>query len=144
MLRATSILLSLAAATSIAAQPVTAWMDEADIKQSFSGVEIDGVYVDGTKFTESYDGTGAIMYRDTRKAMTGRWSVVNNSFCTLYDGTVTGGCFKVVKVSANCFEFYFLAATEEETAATDPGRPRWTARGWNKKHPATCDEKPVV
>ena len=144
MLRATSILLSLAVATGIAAQTPTAWLGEADIKQSFSGVEIDGVYVDGMKFTESYDATGAIVYRDTRKALIGRWSVVNGAFCTLYEGAITGGCFKVVKVSANCFEFYFLADSEEESATPDPGRPKWIARGWNKKHAATCDDKPLV
>ena len=36
--------------------------------------------------------------------MTGRWSVVADTFCTIYDGSKTGGCFRVRRVSANCYE----------------------------------------
>ncbi len=144
MRRITSTLLSLTIAGSLAGQPLTTWMGEAELRQTFAGVAIDGVYVDGMKFTESYEDQGALVYNDPLKEMTGRWSIVNRAFCTLYHGKATGGCFKVARVSANCFEFYFLAGTEQETAKLESGRPSWTARGWNKKHPTTCDEKPVV
>jgi len=134
----------LSLATIVAAQPVDGWMGDDEIRKAFAGVTINGVYGDGVKFAESYFDTGRIAYNDPRKAMTGRWSVVNESFCTLYDDYVTGGCFKVARHSANCYEFYFLTSSERDAAKSDPGRPSWTARGWDRAKPATCDDKPSV
>lgn len=139
-----AILLLALMTTGTAAQRLASWMSDEEIKQAFAGVAIDGVYVDGLTFTEAYAEAGGIVYRDPRKALTGRWSIVNQSFCTLYDSVITGGCFKVARHSANCFEFYFLTSSEAEAAKPEPGRPSWTARGWNKAKPATCDEKPAV
>jgi hypothetical protein len=118
------------------------WMGDAEIKKAFSGVTIKGLYADGTAFTESYSADARISYTDVRATLTGRWSVVNGAFCTLYDSMITGGCFKVMRHSGNCFEFYFLAASESEAEREEPSRPSWTARGWDQSKPATCDEKP--
>ena len=104
--------LSVGAATVAIAQSPMSWLTDEEIRRAFAGISIDGAYIDGLPFTEAYANDGSIDYRDKRKAMTGNWSIVNNSFCTLYDGIVTGGCFKVLQRSANCFEFYFLASTE--------------------------------
>lgn len=137
--------IALLAFSSIAmAQNAVDWMGDDEIRKAFAGVTISGVYVDGVKFTESYAEGGRITYSDPRKAMTGRWSVVNQAFCTLYDEHITGGCFKVSRHSANCYEFYFLTSSEGEAAKPDGARPRWTARGWNQANTATCDEKPAV
>ena len=126
------------------AQPASGWMSDEEIRKAFAGVTINGVYVDGSSFTESYSIAGRINYRDPRKSMTGRWSVTSRSFCTLYDDYITGGCFRVSRHSANCYEFYFLASSESEAARLDLGPTRWTARGWDRSKPATCDEKPSV
>ena len=126
------------------AEPAAGWMNDDDIRIAFDGVTIDGIYSDRTTFTESYLKDGRITYRDTLKQMTGRWSVVEKSFCTIYDGFVSGGCFKVTRHSANCYEFYFLAPSEVAVAGAEPENARWTARGWNKDKAATCDEKPAV
>ena len=137
--------LALALSTvSSVAQPSSGWMSGEAIKTTFAGTTIDGIYGDGLTFTETYADTGDIVYQDTRKAMTGRWSIINQSFCTLYSGGISGGCFKVVRQSANCFEFYFQSSTEAEAANPTPGQPTWTARGWNKVRPSTCDEKPTA
>jgi hypothetical protein len=134
----------LLSASVAAAETAVDWMGDDEIRKAFSGVTINGVYVDGVKFTESYGDNGRIAYRDPRKAMVGRWSVVNKSFCTLYEGFITGGCFKVSRHSANCFEFYFLTGSEGEAATLDGSRTSWTAHGWDQAKPATCDEKPAV
>ena len=137
--------LALALCTvSAVAQSSSEWMSGEAIKAAFAGVTIDGVYGDGLTFTESYAVAGDIVYQDTRKAMTGRWSIINQSFCTLYNGGISGGCFKVSRQSANCFEFYFQSSTEAEAAMPTPGQPSWTARGWNKARPSTCDGKPTA
>ncbi|MFM9938719.1 MAG: hypothetical protein ACKVP7_04395 [Hyphomicrobiaceae bacterium] len=126
------------------AETAVDWMGDAEIRRTFGGISIDGVYADGVKFTESYTEGGRITYRDPRKAMSGRWSVVNHAFCTLYDEYSSGGCFKVSRHSANCYEFYFLTGNESEAAAAEGIRPNWTALGWDRTKPATCDEKPAV
>jgi hypothetical protein len=126
------------------AEQVSAWMPDAEIKTAFAGVTIDGIYADNSLFTETYGSDGRLAYRDMRGALAGRWSVVNGAFCTLYDSMITGGCFRVTRHSANCYEFYFVATKESEAAADLPKTPRWTARGWDKSKAATCDENPAA
>lgn len=126
------------------AQPATGWMADEEIRRAFAGVTIAGIYVDGTTFIESYANSGSLAYSDPRKSLIGRWSVVNRSFCTLYDDSITGGCFKVSRHSANCYEFYFLAGSESGAAKDERAPTRWTARGWDQSRIATCDEKPAV
>lgn len=72
------------------------WMTDAEISRTFGGQTIDGHYPDGQTFTETYRSGGSIDYRDERRSTHGRWSVVNGSFCTLYDDDPTGGCFRVL------------------------------------------------
>ncbi len=138
------MLLVLTVSTVAAEQRDPIWMADDEIKAVFGGRTIEGNYANGMTFTESYLASGRITYVDPLKSMGGRWSVVNRSFCTLYDSFSTGGCFRVTKVSANCFEFYFLTGSEREAAQPNPGKPSWTARGWHQGAPATCDEKPAV
>ncbi len=138
-------LLLLAGAATAQDRTVT-WMGNEEIKAAFTGVTINGIYGDGATFTESYAQDGRITYKDTRAALalTGRWSVINRSFCTLYDTLITGGCFRVSRHSNNCFEFYFFSNSKSEAALDLPTRPSWTARGWDKARASTCDEKPAV
>lgn len=134
-----------AVALPVTAQPVSpGWMGDDDIRAAFRDVTIDGNYGDGAKFTESYNRDGRLAYSDGARRMTGRWSVVNSAFCTLYDGSSSGGCFKVTRHSANCYEFYFLAASETDAARSEAQAPHWTARAWDTRRAATCDEKPSV
>ena len=133
-----------AAWSATAASGEPAWMTDDEIRSAFAGVTIDGIYIDRSTFTESYLKDSRIIYSDSLKQMTGRWSVVTKSFCTIYDGFISGGCFKVSRHSANCFEFYFLAPSEAEVAEPRPENARWTARGWNKAKAGTCDDKPAV
>ena len=142
-IRIFGLALALSAVTALA-QPIPVWMSDEAIKTAFAGVTINGIYVDGLTFTETYAAAGDIVYQDPRKAMTGRWSIINQSFCTLYNGGISGGCFKVAQQSANCFEFYFQSSTEAEAAKPAPGQPSWTARGWNSARLSTCDEKPLA
>jgi hypothetical protein len=120
------------------------WMSDAALAAAFAGTTIDGHYSDGTTFTESYRADGRLDYRERARALEGHWSVVNGTFCTIYDTSPTGGCFRVTKVSANCYEFYFQARDEAEAARPDVGRPSWTARGWRNDQPTTCTERPSV
>lgn len=119
------------------------FMSEADLARAFGGKTIDGSYAGGLAFTETYTTDGRIEYREADRAMTGRWLVAAGAFCTLYDTSPTGGCFRVVQRGGNCFEFYFVA--RDDVQVERGGQvPSWTAQAWIKGQPATCTEEPIV
>lgn len=98
------VLLALAV-TPATAQDDGLLADEA-LKAEFAGKTITGYYLD-TKvgFVETYRTDGRITYRDDLQADLGRWWVDGKLFCTFYD-RISGGCWYVRKVNANCLEFF--------------------------------------
>lgn len=140
-----AIAAAITAAALACAQAGVPWLSDAELKVSFAGHTIEGVYPDGRSFIEAYESDGRLDYTEGPRTMTGRWSVVADTFCTIYDGSETGGCFRVRRVSANCYEFYFQARSEAEAADPDNARkPSWTARAWRTDALATCKEAPAV
>jgi hypothetical protein len=121
-----------------------AWMGEGELSTTFSGATINGHYIDGRKFTERYFDDKALTYSEGPRQATGHWSVISGTFCTIYTGDPSGGCFRVAQIGNNCFEFYFVARTEEQVRRRDNGKPGWTAKAWISDRPATCDEEPIV
>ncbi len=98
----------------------------AEIIQAFDGQTIAGAYADGMAFREAYHHDGTLSYVDVRGGFGGQWSVRNNLFCTFY-ADIAGACFRIEKLSGNCFEFF--AAAESEAEAVNPkDKPRYTAR----------------
>lgn len=124
----------------------TFWMTEAELRASFAAAEISGTYVDGRTFSEQYKKDGTLSYDEPSRKVnwSGHWSVVRGRFCTIYKQVGTGGCFRVRKVSYNCFEFYFDTRTEEEARQSTESNPRWTARAWRTDRVSTCQERPMV
>ena len=112
------------------------WLSETEIQSSLAGRTIDGRYPNGDSFTETYLNGGRIRYQDEQHSTGGRWSITEGTFCTIYDNDLTGGCFRVLKTSANCFEFYFVARNEYEAAR--PRDPDWAAQGWFDGESSTC------
>jgi hypothetical protein len=112
------------------------------IIELFDGKTLTGVYNDGTPVTERYAVGGKIdMYKDSYRSSTGTWSVVNNLLCTFYDTPdMSGGCFRVEQVSANCFDYYALADSTEQ-ALTPTDKPRYTARASIEGVPETCPDE---
>lgn len=121
------------------AAPAPVVLDGPAIIAAFDGKTVAGAYADGLAFRESYFNGGAIDYWDPRGAATGQWSVVNNLFCTFYD-TMAGACFRIEQVSANCFD-YFAAADTQEQALTPDSKPRYTARGSVSGVKSTCPDE---
>lgn len=133
-----SILLVIAAAAvALPALALEAWMSEAEIVARFKGTSIDGHYASGKTFSEDYRPDGRLEYQERDRLSGGRWSVEAGAFCTIYDRDPTGGCYRIKRVSPNCFEFYFVARTEDQLRR-GPNEPSWTARGWVKSETATC------
>jgi hypothetical protein len=127
-------------ATEAQKKPVV--LDGPAIIKALEGKTLVGHYADGTPVKESYAVGGAIPdYWDKYQTSSGKWSVVNNLLCTFYDNTaMSGGCFRVEQVSANCFDYYVLAGSEAEALA--PGeKPRYTARAHIDGLPDTCPDE---
>lgn len=120
------------------------FMADEELSETFAGVTIDGHYADGRTFTERYNEDMALSYSEGLRRSKGHWSVISGAFCTIYTGDPSGGCFKVTRIGPNCFEFYFVARTEEEMRRRDDGKPGWTARAWIQGRPPTCREDPIV
>lgn len=127
----------------------TPTLSETAIREAIVGHTLDGHYGHGVTWTETYRQDGGLDYREAHVSATGRWSFrPGNVFCTFYDpgpaGTLPGGCWLVVRTSANCFEFY--AADQAPIEPEDGSAPplRWNAQGWRRDTPSTCNEKPSV
>lgn len=130
---------ALAAGLLASHQPLSAverWMTEAEMKEVLAGKTLDGTYRSGRTFTETYRPDGRLHYRDDNRASAGHWSVTAGTFCTIYDEDPTGGCYRVHREGANCYEFFFVARTENQ--ASTPGTPSWTARAWISGEKSTC------
>ncbi len=125
------------------AQSIGDFMSGKDIAATFNGVAIEGRYGDERAFHERYRETGRVEYRERGLTSGGKWSVEADTLCTIYDGDAAGGCFRVKKVSGNCYEFFFVARTEIE-AHRDPRKPAWTARGSIVGGKGACQEESTV
>jgi hypothetical protein len=109
-------------------------MDGEEITNVFSGATLQGVYFDGSFFTEEYRRDGTIGYHDAEHEDAGRWSVRNDTFCTFYDDR-EGACFFVVRQGKNCFSFFEQKLGSDGTAVP---REEWTSQGWLRSEPSTC------
>ncbi|MGD9668631.1 MAG: hypothetical protein AB7U75_06185 [Hyphomicrobiaceae bacterium] len=116
------------------------WMSEDEMHATFTGVTLEGKYGSGRPFSEIYQKDGSLEYREAANLISGKWSVQAGTFCTIYDNDPSGGCYRVKKVGGNCYEFYFVARTEQQVQA-DPKRPAWTARGSVVGKPGICAEQ---
>lgn len=132
-----------AAAVQPAASSETAWMSDTELAASFNGVTLNGHYASGREFTERYLASGRIEYTESEATVGGYWSIRSGTFCTIYDVDPAGGCYRVHRESENCYEFYFVARTQEQ-AEHNPRPPSWTARGSVEGKSPTCTDGAAV
>lgn len=124
------------------------WMSEEAMRAAFIGNTLDGYYVDGLRWTETYSKDGRLDYRENQRKGVGYWYFRGNVFCTFYDPGygLNGGCWTAIEVDSNCYEFHVAGAQEispEREAAPGP-LGRWSARAWRKGEPSTCEGRPSV
>ena len=129
-----ALLVAVSAAGAAAGEP----MSGEDMRLTFRGMVLDGIYDDGTFFSETYFEDGSIRYHDSNGADSGEWSVSGETFCTFYEDQ-SGACFFVERDGQNCFTFY--EAVEEGQGRMAPQR-EWTSRGWSRESPSTCPSPP--
>ncbi len=135
-------LLAPAAILAFLAAPVSASAGERmfgfEMEKTFSGQTLDGVYENGSFFSETYFEDGSIRYHDVEGADSGQWSVEEDTFCTFYEAA-SGACFFVERDGDNCFTFF--QAVEGDGSGLVPS-PTWTSRGWKRGTESTCDTPP--
>ena len=135
-LRAAMMILALVAATPPAAAGER--MFGFEMEKTFSGQTLDGIYENGSFFSETYFEDGSIRYHDVQGADSGEWSVEEDTFCTFYEAA-SGACFFVERDGDNCFTFF-------QAVAGDGGKmvpsADWTSRGWRRGEDSTCDTPP--
>ena len=107
------------------------------------GTTFQGIYFDGQPWWETLFVGGRLDYADDFESSAGDWSVQGDTLCTFYDRPIAGGCFALIQRSANCIDFYAVAAdgtlaysTRDEWVAGTG----WTARGADASRPSTCDD----
>jgi hypothetical protein len=136
------------ASPALAAGAGGAWMTESAMRAAFIGKTLDGHYMDGLQWTETYDPDGRLDYKERIRAGVGYWIFRGRVFCTFYDPGqgLNGGCFNAMQTSANCYEFYVagLSGREADEEAGPGPMGRWVARAWRRGEPATCEPRPTV
>jgi hypothetical protein len=109
------------------------------LKAELGGHTIKGYYTQTrVNFVEVYLANGRITYKDDLKADAGTWTVRGTAFCTFYD-QITGGCWYVVKRSANCFEFHLAPVTGDDIDRDVLARQKPHALAARDSDKVTCD-----
>jgi hypothetical protein len=135
-----------AAAFAPPAFATAAWMSEEAMRTAFIGKTLDGHYVNGDRWTETYAQSGRLDYSESVRKGVGYWYFRGRVFCTFYDPGqgFNGGCFTAVQPSANCYEFYLAGLTEPEAESAPGPLSAWVARAWRRGEPSTCEARPSV
>jgi hypothetical protein len=103
---------------------------------AFQGKTITGAYADGVEFSETYYADGHLTYSDVRGPATGQWFVRNDLFCTFYEN-MQGGCFRVERLGANCFDFFYASSLPDGATGETA---HYTARGAATDARSTCPD----
>jgi hypothetical protein len=109
------------------------------LKTELGGHTIKGYYTQSrVNFVEVYLPDSRITYKDDLKADGGRWSIRGTAFCTFYD-QINGGCWYVIKRSANCFEFHQAPVTGDDIDREVLGKRQTHALAARDSDKVTCE-----
>jgi len=136
----------IAAATASHAQddPTQSWMTADAIRAEFAGKSLAGIYPSGKTWSEDIAADGTSDYREDQVRRPGQWWLTALEFCFSYPQPGQGGCFRIVKMSANCYELYEYGSEFGRRDAPPREKGSWNGRMWRTETATTCDEKPSV
>jgi hypothetical protein len=140
------LLLAVSANTAAAEEKVpqeVVSMSGEEIRQSFAGKSLAGVYPSNQLWSEHIFADGRTDYREGGKHWQGEWWVTEQEFCFRYPLPGNGGCFRVVRVNRNCFELYETLGMPGRAEAPWSPAAGWNGRMWLASEPPTCPERPV-
>ncbi len=121
-----------------------AWMSGDEIRQEFSGRKLQGIYPSKRIWREEIFADGSTDYKEGTKHWKGQWSVNNDTFCFEYPVPGAGGCFRVTRISANCFELYEVTSQRGQAELPPAQAEYWNGRMWHATRPTTCEATPSV
>jgi hypothetical protein len=122
------------------AEERTAWMSDEDMRSTFAGKRVAGVYPNGVKFEETYAPSGTVDYKDDLQSDSGNWAISAGNFCFFYR-SMQGGCFKLHRDGENCYQA--VLASEAVNSKSGPlSKTGWAVLMWRADMPSTCT--PVV
>ena len=117
-------------------------MNRDDIIAAFVDQQLSGVYPSGAPWSELVRSDGTSDYREGGNQREGRWWMQNDNFCFRYGLPLSGGCFRVVRIGANCYELYAVNPGQETVPGPQTGA-NWNGRMWRDHAAPTCDERPT-
>lgn len=118
------------------------WMPGTEISDAFSGKALAGIYPSDKIWAEAIHGDGTTDYREGPNNWKGRWWTTAREFCFEYPPPGEGGCFRVVRISVNCFELYDFTSTHGRAEEPPNLADVWNGRMWYADKPTTCEERP--
>ena len=118
------------------------WLTSDAIRGTFSGKGLGGQYPNGNPWSESIFQNGTTDYREGQKRWFGQWWVKDREFCFSYPPPGLGGCFRVVRISTNCFELYEFSSVTAKADEPPDIADLWNGRMWLASQPTTCEERP--
>ena len=119
------------------------WMSGDAIRGTFAGEHLQGVYPSGNRWTEQIKIGGKSDYREEARHWVGDWWVDGDAFCFRYPPPGLGGCFRIARVSTNCFELYGVTGAEGGAREPPVLADRWNGRMWLSRQATTCEQNPV-
>jgi hypothetical protein len=123
-----------------------AWMSGEEIRAEFSGRPLAGLYPSLRAWSEQIHADGTSDYTEGEKRWRGRWWIRDREFCFTYPPPGVGGCFRVTRVSQNCFELYEFGSGTGPGQSDEPPHlaDLWNGRMWHADRPITCEARPSV
>lgn len=119
-----------------------AWLTGDAIRTTFSGQPVGGLYPNGRLWSEAIGTDSTTDYREGDKHWRGRWWVTEREFCFAYPPPGLGGCFRVTRVSANCFELYDFSGNAAKAEEPPHLADLWNGRMWLSSQATTCEDRP--
>lgn len=121
-----------------------AWMSGEEIRSTFSGTSLVGLYPSERYWTESIGSDGSSDYREGSNHWLGRWWIRDREFCFSYPPPGVGGCFRVTRISGNCYELFEFERGFGGDAVPPNLPDLWNGRMWHADRPTTCEARPSV
>jgi len=118
-------------------------MSRDEVVAAFVDQQLSGVYPSGLPWSELIRSDGTSDYREGGNRREGRWWLRGHHFCFSYAMPMSGGCFRVVRVGANCYELYAVTPSGDAPAAPPNAEGHWNGRMWRDSAAPTCEERPT-
>ncbi len=120
------------------------WMSGDEITATFKGEGLAGLYPSNRSWTETIRSDGTTDYREGGNHWQGTWWVRDREFCFSYPPPGMGGCFRVTRISANCYELYEFTQPTGSDETPPYIADLWNGRMWRTSSPTTCEARPSV